>query len=197
MQPGDVWNADWHVKQEGAFASALKFAFRLLASLCLYTTGLTNNSKEHSVRLLLIKRDVTELLIASQKIYNALSHISGLCRGKEPRLLHKDGKFLHTSVTFNFYTTVLAVHNERWQQHSSDTDNVHSVTIRSVRATILQWKSNGYYTISVCVCSLSYPAWNVHELYCHLWPTPLYNTFPYLINGTIFGEKFLLSVKCV
>jgi hypothetical protein len=43
--------------------------------------------------------------------------------------------------------------------------------------------------VCVCVCiSLSYPACNAHEPYCHLWPNPLWNIFPhYLINGTVFG----------
>jgi hypothetical protein len=33
MQPGEVWNADGGVKQEGAFTSGIKLAFRLLTSL--------------------------------------------------------------------------------------------------------------------------------------------------------------------
>ena len=34
-------------------------------------------------------------------------------------------------------------------------------------------------------------------LYCHLWPVWLYRIFThYLINGTIFGEKNLLNIKC-
>ena len=42
----------------------------------------------------------------------------------------------------------------------------------------------------VCVCSLSYPACNAHAPYCHLWPAPLYSTFPhYLIKGTIFEKN--------
>jgi len=51
--------------------------------------------------------------------------------------------------------------------------------------------------VRVCVCSLRYPTRNAHAPYCHLWPAPLYNIFPYyLINGTIF-EKKLLNTKCV
>jgi hypothetical protein len=50
---------------------------------------------------------------------------------------------------------------------------------------------------SECVFSLRYPAWNAHAPYCHLWPAPLYNIFPYyLINGTIFGGESL-NTKCV
>ena len=49
----------------------------------------------------------------------------------------------------------------------------------------------------MCVCSLRYPAWNGHAPYCHLWPFLLFcNLTHYLINGTIFEEKKLLSTKC-
>ena len=42
----------------------------------------------------------------------------------------------------------------------------------------------------MCVCSLRYPAHNVHVPYCHLWPAWLYKIFQnYLINGWIFGRK--------
>ena len=51
--------------------------------------------------------------------------------------------------------------------------------------------------LSVCICSLRYPAWNAHAPYYHLWPAPLYNIFPhFLINGTIF-EKEILNTKYV
>ena len=33
----------------------------------------------------------------------------------------------------------------------------------------LWWKSNKYYLLWVCVCSLGYPACNAHVPYCHLW----------------------------
>ena len=45
-------------------------------------------------------------------------------------------------------------------------------------------------SMSVCICSLMYPACNTHGPYCHLWPCPLDKLFPhYLTNGTIFGGK--------
>ena len=51
--------------------------------------------------------------------------------------------------------------------------------------------------MSVCVCTLSYPACNAHAPYCLLSPAPLYNVYPrYLINGEIF-EKRLLNIKFV
>ena len=62
---------------------------------------------------------------------------------------------------------------------------------------LLQWKSNKYYLLWVCVCSLRYPASNAHVLYCHLWPVRLYNiTKHYLIN-MIFRGKNLLKIKRV
>jgi hypothetical protein len=64
--------------------------------------------------------------------------------------------------------------------------------------TLLVWKSNNYYTLRVCVCSLSYPACKAHVPYCQLWPDRLYNVIVfYLINGTILGEKNVLDTKCV
>ena len=37
----------------------------------------------------------------------------------------------------------------------------------------------------------------MHAPQCHLWPVWLYNIFqPYLLNGTIFGKKKLLNIKC-
>ena len=68
--------------------------------------------------------------------------------------------------------------------------NVRMVTFRHVCATIVaeekQWV---LHNISVCVCSLRYPACNVHAPYCHLWPAPLCNIFPHLTNGTISANK--------
>ena len=62
----------------------------------------------------------------------------------------------------------------------------------------LQWKSNEYYTPCVCICSLRYPACNVHGPYCHLWSVLLCSIFPhYIINGTVFEKKKLLNIKCV
>jgi hypothetical protein len=38
--------------------------------------------------------------------------------------------------------------------------------------------------MSMCICSLRYPACNVHAPYCHLWPAPFYKYFPrYFIKG--------------
>jgi len=59
-----------------------------------------------------------------------------------------------------------------------------------VRGTILEVEMRKYYIFWLLVCSLRYPTYNAHAPYCHLWPVPLYNTFPhYLINSTIFEKK--------
>jgi hypothetical protein len=47
-----------------------------------------------------------------------------------------------------------------------------------------------FHNLSVCVCSLSYPAYNAHAPYCHLWPAQLYNIFQhFFINGTILEKR--------
>ena len=61
---------------------------------------------------------------------------------------------------------------------------------REFTQPLLHWKSNKYYTFWVCICSLRYPAYNLHAPYCHLWPVRLYSILPlYLINNTILGKK--------
>jgi hypothetical protein len=56
---------------------------------------------------------------------------------------------------------------------------------------LLLWKSNEYYILWVCLCSLRYPACNERALYFHPWPLRLYLTFPhYPINDTIFTKIF-------
>ena len=63
---------------------------------------------------------------------------------------------------------------------------------------LLQWKSNKYYILWVCVCSLRYRACIAHAPYCHLWPIRLYSILPrYLINSSIFEKKKLFVVKYV
>ena len=55
---------------------------------------------------------------------------------------------------------------------------------------LLPWKSNKYYIFWMCVCSLTYQAWNAHASFCHMWPVRLYNIFlRFLINGTFFSKK--------
>ena len=63
---------------------------------------------------------------------------------------------------------------------------------------LLPWKSNKYYVLWVCVCSLRYTACNAHVSYCHLGRFRPYNIFlHYLRNGTIFGKKVVEHEMCV
>ena len=61
---------------------------------------------------------------------------------------------------------------------------------------LLQWKSNEYYTTWVCVCSLRYPACNVHAPYYHLWPAPLYNIFPHFRKKKVTEHKMGVLTFC-
>ena len=46
----------------------------------------------------------------------------------------------------------------------------------------------------MCVCSLSYPAYNARALYCHLRPVRLCHIFPhYLTNGMVFGKSYWIK----
>jgi len=53
--------------------------------------------------------------------------------------------------------------------------------------------------IKVCVCSLSYPVWNAHAPYSHLWPAWLWNIFPTISHkrDDCRKKKKLLNTKCV
>ena len=64
--------------------------------------------------------------------------------------------------------------------------------MRRVRATIVAVeKQRVLHNLSVCICSLSYPACNGDAPYCHLWAAQLYNIFShYLVNGTIFEKNY-------
>jgi len=66
-------------------------------------------------------------------------------------------------------------------------------TLRHVRTQpLLQWKSNKYYVLWVCVCSVSYTACNAHVSYCRLWPAQPYNIFfpHYFIKGMILEKSY-------
>ena len=54
-----------------------------------------------------------------------------------------------------------------------------------------------YYMFWVCLCRLTYPAWNTYAPYGHALPAPLYHIFVhYLTNGTIFGDKNWTQNMC-
>jgi hypothetical protein len=76
-------------------------------------------------------------------------------------------------------------------QRKPDRQRTYNVTLRRVLATIVavekQWVLRN---LSVCICSLRYPACNAHAPYFRLWPAPVYYIFPHFhINGTIFEKK--------
>jgi len=64
------------------------------------------------------------------------------------------------------------------------------VTLRRCRATIVT-VAKQYYILSVCVCSLRYPACNTHASYCHLWPIRLYHILPHYFIYSTFKKKFI------
>ena len=72
-----------------------------------------------------------------------------------------------------------------------------NATLMALLWPFLQLKSNKYNTLRVCVCSLRYPTWNAHTSYRHLWSVSTIFFWLNLINGTIFGGKNLLAIKCV
>jgi hypothetical protein len=69
--------------------------------------------------------------------------------------------------------------------------------LRPLRVTISAVEKR-FYIFYVCICILTYPVCNACAPYCHLWAAQFYDIFPhYLINGTIFGKKKRLNIKCV
>jgi hypothetical protein len=82
--------------------------------------------------------------------------------------------------------------------NTQDKQCTYNVTLKRVRATILQWKSNVYYITCVCICSLMYPACNAHAPYYRLWPAPLYNIFSTLCHKRQhFRENVIEHKMCV
>jgi len=67
---------------------------------------------------------------------------------------------------------------------------------------LLWWKSNEYYILWVCVCSLRYPACNAHAPFCLLWPAPLcrlffFSTLSHKRHDFRKKKNKLLNTKCV
>jgi len=72
-----------------------------------------------------------------------------------------------------------------------DNHCTNNVILRRVRATIVAVEKQYRKFRVVCVCSLTYPAYNARAQHCHLWSFCLYNIFPhYLINGMIFAKSY-------
>jgi len=62
----------------------------------------------------------------------------------------------------------------------------------------LLWKSSECHIFWVWVCSFSYPAYNAHGPYCHMWSVRLHHIFFLILSHKRkdFKNK-LLTMKCV
>jgi hypothetical protein len=108
---------------------------------------------------------------------------------------HRDRFFskyfnFHISITPPMHHFQSSITEVIWQQMTElvkqDTQPTYNVTLRCICATIVTVENDKYYISWLCVCSLSYPACNMHAPYCHLWPVWFYYIFPhYLINAMI------------
>jgi len=79
-----------------------------------------------------------------------------------------------------------------------DSHWTYNETMRCVRATIVVVeKQRVLHILSVCICSLRYPAWNAHEPYCLLWPARLYSIFPYFLTNGRIKKKVIEHKMCV
>ena len=80
-----------------------------------------------------------------------------------------------------------------------DRQCTYNVTLRRVRASIVvvekQWV---LHNLSVCICSLRYPACNAHGPYCHAWSAPIYNIFLHYLTAWFSRKKTFTEHKtCV
>jgi hypothetical protein len=98
---------------------------------------------------------------------------------------------------FEGYLTLRKTVRKYWRNRYKNLQKIKignvriNVTLRSVRLTTLQGKSNNYHIFWVCVCVtlIAQHAMRMHRSTI-LWPVWLYDIFPhYLINGKIFGGK--------
>jgi hypothetical protein len=130
------------------------------------------------------------ILYLSSNMYTAVLHILG------------DVDSMNRSW-HHFY--VHAVYSLQYGEVSSscdtnqDSQRTYSVTLGRVRASnVAVEKQRALHNLSVCICSLRYPACNARAPYCYMWPVPLYKLFPhYLINGTNLEKKKLRTNLCL
>ena len=80
-----------------------------------------------------------------------------------------------------------------------DKQCTYNITLLRFLQPLLQRKSNKYYILWVCVCSLRYPARNAHAPYSHLWPVRRYSFFQSFHELRDFRKrkKKLQKTKCV
>ena len=90
-------------------------------------------------------------------------------------------------LTFKSLAVTLCIFTYKIQQESQC---AHNITLRHVRATIVAMvKQYVLHIMSVCVCSLRYPACNAYVPYCHPWPVQLYYIFPCCLITAPFSKK--------
>ena len=101
-----------------------------------------------------------------------------------------------TWVSYNLLQeTMIQQDNIMMITFKQDRQCTYNVIMRHVVQPLLQWESSKYYVFWQCVCSLRCSAFNVHALYCHLWPDQIYSIFPhYLTNSMILK---LLNIQYV
>jgi hypothetical protein len=62
--------------------------------------------------------------------------------------------------------------------------------------TLLQWKNHWVlHILSVCVCSLRYPACNAHVPRCHLWLGQLYNISTHFRGKKVTGQNMCVLIS--
>ena len=66
----------------------------------------------------------------------------------------------------------------------------YNVTLRCVPETIVSRRAIKYYIFWLRVSSLSYPEYNAHAQYFHVWPVRFYNIFPHYFKNGPIKKKF-------
>jgi len=98
-------------------------------------------------------------------------------------------------IIFNNFLSASLALMRMWKQDRQCTNNV---TLRRVRAAIVALEKQSVLHIH-CVCLWTYVSCT--QCACTIFSSVafrLYSIFPhYIINGTIFGKKNLLNIKCV
>ena len=128
------------------------------------------------------------------------------CRWKKTKwhalFLMNKGKLTKTTIFISDFcsyiggTIVIRVYVDKRKQGRQC---MYNVTLRRVHAAIVavekQWV---LHNPSMCICSLRYPACNVHAPYCHLWPCPTLQYFSTLSHRRHSYQKNITEhKKCV
>jgi len=136
--------------------------------------------------------------ISQRSNHQVLYHVESINTAAFPEVYRNFMQFHVSGPSKNNPTNQLSEEYHTTHSHRIDVDETDILHITEHWGTyvqpLMQWKSNEYYIIWVCICSLSYPACNVHAPYCHLWPARLYNIFPHHLTKARFlgGKKKVL-----